>query len=256
MAQKQKNGSSCNKTRTSRHLLSGGTKPGNRLFHHRFSRSSPNRRRYDPSGPSQNEVITRFNTLSQPDPRQAGRFLSHLEPIQPALAAYCRRALSDGSEVPDALQSAIVNAFREFDLYAEGTNFRAWMFRFVSYEVLNRNRAAARRRAIALPPDLASPRSSATWDESLMARLLDDPEAVLDHCDEAIAIAVLGLPDTERNVFLLRAMGDFKYREIADILEVPVGTVMGLLSRGRERLRNNLAEYAKTHGLLVSREGE
>ncbi len=204
----------------------------------------------------QNQVITRCNTLSQPDPRQAGRFLSHLEPIQPALAAYCRRALSDGSEIADALQSAVVNAYRDFDLYAEGTNFRAWMFRFVSYEVLNRNRALARRRATTLPADLAPRGLDTTWDEPLMARLLDDPEAVLDHCDEAIAEAVLGLPDTERNVFLLRAMGDFKYREIAEILEVPVGTVMGLLSRGRERLRSNLAEYAKTHGLLTGRPGE
>lgn len=130
------------------------------------------------------------------------------------------------------------------------------MFRFVSYEVLNRNRAFARRRASTLPSDLPSHGLDTTWDESLMARLLDDPEAVLDHCDEAIAEAVIGLPDTERNVFLLRAMGDFKYREIAEILEVPVGTVMGLLSRGRERLRSNLAEYAKSHGLLTGRQGE
>ncbi|MEX0701779.1 MAG: RNA polymerase sigma factor [Planctomycetales bacterium] len=194
--------------------------------------------------------------MSQAARRKAERFLSHLEPIQPALSAYCRRVLIGGNEVADVLQSAVVNAYRDFDLYAEGTNFRAWMFRYVSYEALNRNRAASRRRSAALPADLAAEVADAGWDESLMDRLLDDPEIVLDQCDDAIAQAVLELPDTERSIFVLRAVGEFKYREIAEILEIPMGTVMGLLSRSRDRLRCRLVEYARTHGLLPGRDSE
>ena len=188
--------------------------------------------------------------MTQASRRKAELFLSHLEPIQSTLSAYCRRALSDNNEVADALQSAVANAYRDFDLYAEGTNFRAWMFRYVSYEVLNRNRAAVRRQWAKLPHDFSAEGTDAGRDESLVERLLDDPEIVLDQCEEAIAHAVRDLPDTERNIFLLRAIGQFKYREIAEILEVPVGTVMGRLSRSRDRLRRSLAEYAKTHGLL------
>ena len=54
----------------------------------------------------------------------------------------------------------------------------------------------------------------------------------------------------QRNILLLRAVGDFKYREIAEILAIPVGTVMGLLSRSRDQLRLSLTKYAQAHGLL------
>lgn len=188
--------------------------------------------------------------MNQAARHKADRFLSHLEPIQPVLAAYCRRALNGSAEVADVLQSAVVNAFLDFDLYAEGTNFRAWMFRFVSYEVLNRNRATGRRHAQQLPANLASATPAVEQGQTDMDRLLDEPELVLDHCDDAISSAVLELPDTERSIFLLRSIGDFKYREIAEILEVPIGTVMGLLARSRERLRQSLLEYATAHGLL------
>ena len=194
--------------------------------------------------------------MSQAARDKAERFLSHLEPIQRTLSAHCRRALFDSSEVADALQSAVVFAYRDFDLYAEGTNFRAWMFRYVSYEVLNRNRAAARRHSATLPADLAATAPEGCQDNSIIDRLLDDPDLVLDQCEDAIAQAVLDLPETERSIFLLRAIGEFKYREIAEILEIPVGTVMGLLSRSRDRLRHSLAEYGRTHGLLPGKESE
>ncbi|MGD9854192.1 MAG: RNA polymerase sigma factor [Planctomycetaceae bacterium] len=184
------------------------------------------------------------------------RFLSHLDPVQQALSAYCLRALNDSNEVPDVLQSAVANAYRNFDLYAEGTNFRAWMFRYVSYEVLNRNRAASRHRTDELGSDVVASVDGTEIPESAMSRLLEEPERVLDHVDESLAKAVLELPETERSIFLLRAMGEFKYREIAEILDVPVGTVMGLLSRSRDRLRRRLAEYGQTHGLLPGRDSE
>lgn len=195
------------------------------------------------------EAFARCNALNQAARRKTERFISHLEPIQPPLAAYCRRALNDPDQVADALQSAIVNAFRDFDLYAEGTNFRAWMFRYVSYEVLNRNRAATRRRA-APAGDIQSEPGVGDQQAPSIDVLLDEPQVVLDQCDEVVAQAVLDLPDTQRSILLLRAIGDFKYREIAEILDVPVGTVMGLLSRSRERLRHLLYEYARNHGLL------
>jgi RNA polymerase sigma-70 factor (ECF subfamily) len=179
--------------------------------------------------------------LANRPPQNAEQFLRHLEPLQTVLEGYCRRVLYRASDIEDVLQSAIANALRDFDLYVEGTNFRAWIFRYVDYEARNRNRAARRARHEPLSPDLAA---LTEWDTVLertdWETLLDEPERVLDHCDEAVNDAVRQLPDLERRVFLLRALGGFKYREIADILEVPVGTVMGSLSRGRARLRQRL----------------
>jgi RNA polymerase sigma-70 factor (ECF subfamily) len=194
----------------------------------------------------------RQSTLAQTPRDKTERFLKHLEPLQEPLAAFCRRSLCNRSDVTDVLQSAVASAFRDFDLYAEGTNFRAWMFRYVSYEVLNRNRAVTRRREVELPREVPDTRATPglfNADDS-MGRMLEEPELVLDQCDDALAEALLELSDLERNIFLLRSIGDFKYREVAAILEVPIGTVMGLLSRSRERLRHRLLDYAKTHGWL------
>jgi RNA polymerase sigma-70 factor (ECF subfamily) len=167
------------------------------------------------------------------------------------LEAYCRRSLWDRNATADVLQSALANAFRDFHLYAEGTNFRAWMFQYLHLEVLNWNRKHQRDRHEELPPDLAV---EETWqpalDEPLFRVLLEDPEPLLDHCDDALSTALRGLTAAERSVFLLHAVGDFKYREIADILGIPLGTVMSTLSRARLRLREQLVRYGEEHGLL------
>jgi RNA polymerase sigma-70 factor (ECF subfamily) len=174
------------------------------------------------------------------------RFLRHLEPLQGALESYCRRVLYRRSDVEDVLQSAVANALRDFHLYVEGTNFRAWMFRYVDFEAKNRNRAIRRARDHGPLPELAA---GSDWQSVLEQTewpvLLDEPERVLDYCDQELDEAVRGLPETEQRVFLLRALGDFKYREIAEILDVPVGTVMGTLSRARARLRRSLYEFAR-----------
>lgn len=182
---------------------------------------------------------------------RAESFLRHLEPLQGALEAYCRRSLHDPEGMGDVLQAAVGNAYRDFHLYAQGTNFRAWIFRYVTGELLNRNRKHDRSRHRALTTE---PLVEETWrmavDEPLAEVLRDDPEVVLDHCDEVLAEAVRDLAPLERAVLLLRAIGEFKYREMAEILEVPLGTVMSALSRGRLRLRHQLVDYGREYGLL------
>lgn len=188
--------------------------------------------------------------LSKGRPK-AESFMRHLDPLRGALEGYCRRSVRDANLVPDVLQSAIANAFRDFHLYAEGTNFRAWIFRYVHLEVLNWNRKHERTRHEQLRDDLAV---GDTWElalqEPLLEVLLEDPEVVLDECDAVLAEAVRDLSPLERAALLLRAIGEFKYREIADILQVPLGTVMTSLSRGRLRLREQLVRFGEENGLL------
>ncbi len=142
-------------------------------------------------------------------------------------------------------------AFRDFHLYAEGTNFRAWIFRYLNLEIYAGNRSFHRQRREALANE---PTAKEVWDhaieEPLIERLLSDPEQILSHCDEALSNAIGELSPLEQSTFLLRVIGQFKHREIADILEVPIGTIMSALSRARARLRIRLAEYAREHRLL------
>jgi RNA polymerase sigma-70 factor (ECF subfamily) len=186
---------------------------------------------------------------------KAENFLSHLEPLRGGLEAYCRRSLRAVNDVPDVLQSAIANAYRDFHLYAEGTNFRAWIFRYVHLEIQNWNRKHDRTRHEELPADLSVEDAwQLALDEPLFKILLDDPDLILDRCDAVLSEAVRALSSLERSVLLLHAVGAFKYREIADILQVPIGTVMSSLARCRLRLRQRLVEYGVERGLLKPEE--
>ena len=179
------------------------------------------------------------------------RFLQHLGPLQAALEAYCRRSVHDPNAVEDVLQEAVGKAYRDFHRYAEGTNFRAWIFRYLNLEIYAGNRSFHRERREAL---LDEPTVEDVWthavDEPMIEQLLERPERVLSQCDDMLAQAIFELSPLERSVLLLRAIGQFKHREMSEILDVPMGTVMSALSRGRTRLRSKLAEHAREHGLL------
>src|SRR5258708_26195966 len=115
--------------------------------------------------------------------------MRHLEPLQGALEAYCRRCLHDPNAVRDVLQSAVANAYRDFHLYVEGTNFRAWIFRYAHLETLNCNRKYARTCHRELPADLLPEDAwQLALDEPLLEVLLDDPDVVLDRCDASLAL--------------------------------------------------------------------
>ncbi len=184
----------------------------------------------------------------------AAEYLRQLGPLQAALESFCRRALLDPDSVQDAMQSTIAQTFRDFHLYAEGTNFRAWIFRYLYLEIQNVNRTYQRNRNVELPPDISVEES---WDMALSERLLDEllenPDIILDRCDTPVVQAVAALSSTERTVFLLRSIAEFSYREISVVTHMPIGTVMSCLSRARVRLRKQLVEYAESRGLLNRR---
>jgi len=154
--------------------------------------------------------------------------------------------------VEDVLQNAIVHAYRDFQLYVENTNFRAWIFRYLNLKILEQNRESQKLRTERqLPQELPTSQSlEPAIGEEWFEALGDSADLVLEHCDAVLAEAVSELEPQAQSVLLLRAIGEFKYAEIADILEIPLGTVMSSLARSRQRLRKQLAEYGRQHGLL------
>jgi len=186
-------------------------------------------------------------------PPKEERFWKHLEPLQGALEAYCRRSLYDPNAVEDVLQETVGCAYRDFDLFAEGTNFRAWIFRYLNLTILAANRTDRKRPHVGRAQDpIVEDEWLLAFDESHFAALLDSPEQVLEQCDDALTAAIGRLNGLERSSLLLKAVGGFKYREIADILGRPMGTVMSALARARKRLRHELAWLeAQAAGLPV-----
>lgn len=180
---------------------------------------------------------------------RAERFILHLKPLQGALEAFCRRSLYEPSLVEDVLQEAVTRAFRDFGLFSEGTNFRAWIFRYLELCILEANRKHPGRPP---QPATAEPATEDEWalesDESVLQMLLESPEVFLEQCDDDLNRAVLELYPVERAVLLLKAIGEFKYREIAAIIGVPLGTVMSSLARARRQVRHALTGKGGGHG--------
>jgi RNA polymerase sigma-70 factor (ECF subfamily) len=179
--------------------------------------------------------------MSGSDPDLVERFATNLGPCLPRLLAGARLLMRDPNLADDVLQTGLLEAFRTYDPVLHDDHFQARTWRCV----VNAARDQSRRKRRLDFMEASSSFGELDLIADLRAaedheRLLSDPELFLEGAGDTLKAAVLALPDSERWVFLLRAMGDLKYREIAEILEVPLGSVMTWLHRARQRLRQAL----------------
>lgn len=179
--------------------------------------------------------------MNPDEPSPAQRFLGLLRPIERDLEVYCRRLAFHAADIPDAIQNAVLRAYRAFDRYHDDASFRGWMFKILTNEVftLNRKRGRIAKFEVALDAETMAefPGESASED----INLLSSWEILADALDQDLVAALQALNENERAVLLLRAIGNLRYREISDTLEMPLGSVMGTLSRARQKMRDTIA---------------
>jgi RNA polymerase sigma-70 factor, ECF subfamily len=168
-------------------------------------------------------------------------------------AAY--RMSRNSQDAEDLVQETYLKAYKYYDKFEEGTNLKAWLFKILKNTFIN-----SYRKKQQIPPsadfaDIEESFESIVRDEGA-GRQLPDPEAELLEkvLDEDVQHALEDLPHDYRMVVLLADLEDFSYKEIAEILEIPVGTVMSRLYRGRRLLEDALLKFARDHGYI--REGE
>jgi RNA polymerase sigma-70 factor, ECF subfamily len=161
------------------------------------------------------------------------------------------RMTRNPSDAEDLVQETYLKAYRGFGGYEEGTNLKAWLYRILTNTYINQYRAKQRRPTESELDDvedlflynrlggLEAARASRSAEDELMD-LFTEAE---------IKAAVEDLPDNFRIAVLLADIEGFSYKEIADILDIPIGTVMSRLHRGRKGLEKRLFEYAASHGL-------
>lgn len=152
-----------------------------------------------------------------------------LEQELPGLRRYARALAGDATRAEDLVQDCLERALRKAHLFQEGTNLRAWLFR-----MLHNVHANAARRFTTRPAHVSL--EDAGFHASVGPGQTSSVE--LNTLLEALG----HLPQAQREVLLLVGMEQMHYEEVAQVLEIPIGTVMSRLSRARERLRELLAE--------------
>ena len=166
------------------------------------------------------------------------------------LYSAARRMTRNAADAEDLVQETYLRAYRGFGNFQEGTNLRAWLFRILTNAFINSYRSKQRKPKSV---DLAG-----VEDLYLHQRLGGDTKAALGASAEDVLMetiteseivdALESLPEEYRIAVLLADVEGFAYKEIAEILDVPMGTVMSRLHRGRKTLQKRLLEFGQTRG--------
>jgi len=176
-----------------------------------------------------------------------GDFAEQIEAHRDEFYRFVLRTVWDSGVAEDVFASAVLAAYENLHKFQPGTNFRAWMFRILLNRCFVANRETARTFE---PLDEAEAGFEALPAEPGYQEMLRDPSRVFDQCGDEVFRAFRKLSTAERSCILLRGIERFSYREIADIMEIPVGTVMTHLARGRAKLRRQLLDYARATGIV------
>ena len=148
------------------------------------------------------------------------------------------RVTGDRVAAEDVIQEVYLQAWRSFDRFEEGTNCRAWLYKILFHCVSHQRRKWFRF------PQLKE------TEEFLETNLMQPASVPQDLTDEEILAALDGIAQEFRSVVVLVDVEEFAYKEVAEILSIPIGTVMSRLSRGRAMLRKRLSGVARSYGLL------
>ncbi|MGM0546736.1 MAG: sigma-70 family RNA polymerase sigma factor [Bacteroidota bacterium] len=173
-------------------------------------------------------------------------FEEEIVPHLDAMYNFALRLTSDPSDAEDLVQDTIVKAFRFFSSYEKGTNAKAWLFRILKNSYINNYRKQSKQ------PNQVDYDEVSSFYETIRADRTDtsdlEDKMFRELIDDDISNALEELPEDFRTVVLLCDVEGFTYEEIANMLDVPIGTIRSRLHRGRNLLKAQLKEYAEKRG--------
>ena len=198
-------------------------------------------------------MSTSTDPLAAPEPSDSielrDRFDADALPFLPSIYAGALRLTRNPPDAEDLVQEVFLRAFRAFSSFRPGTNLKAWLYRILTNTFINEYRRRQRQ------PQTVSGDEVEDW--YLYQRMADsdmEPSAeteVFERLpDEEVREALASLPETFRMAVWLADVEGFSYKEIAEITDVPIGTVMSRLHRGRKSLEKQLWETVRERGLV------
>jgi RNA polymerase sigma-70 factor, ECF subfamily len=174
-------------------------------------------------------------------------FLVEIEKYKDEFFRYILRNVWDSSVAEDVFSSGVLAAYKSRANFRPGSNFRAWMYKILTNKCFVANREIGRRGTSL---DEVQDYLSELAETKDYSNAISEPNDFLDECGDELFMAMKKLSTMERSCLLLKTMGHFSYKELAEMLEIPFGTVMTHLARGRAKLRKELYDYAVEAGIV------
>jgi len=179
-------------------------------------------------------------------------FAEQAMPYLDQLYSHAMRMTRNAADAEDLVQETYLKGYRGFGGFQEGTNLRAWLFRILTNSYINNYRKKQRRpdeSDLGDVEDLYLYRRLGGAETAALGRSAEE-ELFEQITDSEVKQAIEDLPEQYRDAVLLADVEGFSYKEIAEILDVPIGTVMSRLHRGRKRLQEQLYEFGQRRGLV------
>ena len=171
----------------------------------------------------------------------------------PQLFSTALRMTRSRSDAEDLVQETYIKGWRSFHTFQEGTNLRAWLFRIMTNTYINKYNAQKRTGTEVELDDVEELflyKRLGSIDQSQLSSSAEVQMLEL-FTDDEVKSALEELPEDFRIPVLLSDVDGFSYKEISEMLEIPIGTVMSRLHRGRKAMQKMLYEYARERGLIV-----
>ena len=185
------------------------------------------------------------------------RFQEDALPLLDSLYAGALRMTRNPQDAEDLVQETMMRAYRAFDRFEAGTNLKAWLFRIMTNAYINTYRKKQREPIKVSQDDAEEFDLYQELKNHDISYTRSAENVVLDQLvDSDIIQALDDLPDQFRLAVLLSDVQDFSYAEMAEIMDVPIGTVMSRLHRGRKALQKRLFDLAREKGIVKDGSGD
>jgi RNA polymerase sigma-70 factor (ECF subfamily) len=202
---------------------------------------------YDPVASLTTQEV---GTIEETSEQRSARFERDALPFLDQLYSAGLRMTRNPADAEDLVQETFVKAFAAFHQFEEGTNLKAWLYRILTNTFINTYRKK-QRQPLQSPTDQIEDWQLAAAEAHTSTGLRSAEMEALDHLpDSDVKEALQKLPEDFRMAVYLADVEGFSYKEIADIMRTPIGTVMSRLHRGRRGLKTLLADYAIERGLV------